>query len=499
MQRKASCSPPPALTPSWSGGGRLGYSIVMFIVLSTLDNVALGVPVPLYPIIARGLDASESAVGAVTALMILVTGTGALALGFAGDRVERKPLILFSTLTWVTGMVISASAGGIAQYATGQLIAAVGFGGIISVGFSVIADMIPPERRGLLLSIWGVSQGLGVGTGVLLGGLLGPGDWRLPFWVIAASGLVCTAAYLLAATPPRGASERELADAHRNGARYAYRLRTGDIAGLLRRPATMWLIVAVLFNQLTYGSFIWLPRLFAAKAEAAGLGLEAATTMGSIFAVVFQVGGLFSVVGGHLGDHFQRRDLRGRTWVSAIGLAASVPFLAALFLLPLSGLEHQTGSEGTGIQVWLAIRSMVTNPWVAGAFMLALIGIALSSLDSPNWFALMGDLHLPEHRGTVMGLGHVAIALGRSGGTAAAVSGFSAFAGQDGSASYSITLTLMLVFFLPAAAAYLLAGFHVRTQRALVLRTMTQRASVLTSTAPMANSQQGYFEKPLQR
>jgi MFS family permease len=497
VPREASPSPPTAPRPPWSGRWRLGYSIVIFIVLSTLDNVALGVPVPLYPFIARGLDASEGAVGAVTALMILVTGAGALALGFAGDRVERKPLILFSTLIWVTGMITSASAGGIAQYATGQLTAAVGFGGIISVGFSVIADMIPPERRGLLLSIWGLSQGLGVGTGVLLGGLLGPGDWRLPFWVIAASGLVCTTAYLLAVTPPRGLSERELGDAHRNGARYSYHMRRADIAVLLRRPATMWLVVAVLFSQLTYGSFIWLPRLFAAKAEAAGLGLEAATTMGSIFAVVFQVGGLFSVVGGHLGDRFQRKDPRGRTWVSAFGLAAAVPFLAALFLLPLHGLVLQTGSEGTGSQVWLAIKSMGTNPWVAAAFLLALIGIALSSLDSPNWFALMGDLHLPEHRGTVMGLGHVAIALGRSGGTAAAAAGLGALAGPDGSASYAITLTVMLAFFFPAAAAYLLAGFHVGAQRALVRHTMTERAFVLTSTATVAASQQGFDKKLL--
>ena len=43
---------------------------------------------------------------------------------------------------------------------------------------------------------------------------------------------------------------------------------------------------------------------------------------------------------------------------------------------------------------------------------LATIALALTSANSPNWFALLADVNPPEHRGTVYSLGNLANGVG---------------------------------------------------------------------------------------
>ena len=106
------------------------------------------------------------------------------------------------------------------------MLAAIGLGAVASVGFSVVSDLISPRRRGLVMSFWGLSQGVGTLAGTLVGGLLGAADWRRPFLVLAVAGVVATVAYLFTYDMPRGESEPELA-----GVEYDERIRRDRPAG----------------------------------------------------------------------------------------------------------------------------------------------------------------------------------------------------------------------------------------------------------------------------
>ena len=55
------------------GRARRTYTVVVFVVLASLDNVAIGLVPPLYDPIADALDVPEGAVAAVTAVTYLVT------------------------------------------------------------------------------------------------------------------------------------------------------------------------------------------------------------------------------------------------------------------------------------------------------------------------------------------------------------------------------------------------------------------------------------------
>src|SRR4051812_45700249 len=82
---------------------RRAYSVVVFVVLASLDNVAIGLVPPLYSPIAGDLRVAEGLVAAVTAMSYLVTAVAAVGWAYVGDRTNRRPLLIVGTLLWAVG------------------------------------------------------------------------------------------------------------------------------------------------------------------------------------------------------------------------------------------------------------------------------------------------------------------------------------------------------------------------------------------------------------
>src|SRR5581483_1061357 len=176
----------------------------------------------------------------------------------------------------------------------------------------------------------------------------------------------------------------------------------------------VWLVLQGLTAQVTFGSLVWLPRLPQAKAQAQGYSEQTAIVVGSVFATLFQLGGVLAIFGGLVGDRVQRRTPRGRALVAAAGILSSIPFFVLLFFVPLT--VHIPAGAGSGGVILAVLRSVVTEPTVAVSFLAALLALALNSANSPNWFALLADVNPPEHRGTVYSLGNLANGVGRAAG-----------------------------------------------------------------------------------
>ncbi len=113
---------------------------------------------------------------------------------------------------------------------------------------------------------------------------------------------------------------------------------------LIRRPTNVWLIAQGLTAQLAYGSLIWVPLLYQEKVIAEGYSIATATRVGGLLGAIFQVGALFSVLTGYLGDRVQaKRRLDGRALISAIGVVGAIPFFLGFLFIPLRGLEVTDG------------------------------------------------------------------------------------------------------------------------------------------------------------
>ncbi|MEV5447608.1 MFS transporter, partial [Streptomyces sp. NPDC052644] len=395
--------------------------------------------------------------GLVTAVSFLVSAVAAVAWAYVGDRTNRKPLLMVGTLVWAAGTGGSAFATGFPTFLAAQLVAAVGLGAVGSVGFSVVTDLISPRRRGLVMSFWGLSQGVGTLAGTLTGGLLGATDWRRPFLLLTVVGLAATVAYLLTYDIRRGQSEPELAAAIEAGVDYDYRITRSDLPRILGRRTNRWLILQGLTAQAAFGSLVWLPVLFAERAQGQGYSTATAVVVGSVFATLFQLGGVFSIVGGLAGDALQRRTPRGRALVAAVGVLAALPFYLVLFFVPIR-IDVPDGG-GTGAVVGAVLASVVTEPTVGLSLLTAVVALALTSANSPNWFALIADVNPPEHRGTVYSLGNLVNGVGRAAGNGLVGAAFHALrAAFPPPLNYAVGLAAFQLFFIPTGLMYWLAS-----------------------------------------
>jgi MFS transporter, Spinster family, sphingosine-1-phosphate transporter len=442
------------------GSAHRVYSVVVFVILASLDNVAIGLVPPLYGSIGDDFGVGEGHIALATTIMFFISAVAAIGFAYAGDRTDRKPVLMIGTLIWVAGTAWSGLAGGYATFLIAQVVAAFGLGAVASVSFAVVSDLISPRRRGLVMSFWGLSQGVGTLAGTMVGGLLGHANWREPFLVVAVAGVVATTAYLFTYNVPRGDSQPELA-----GVDYDERIRPGDLGVILRRRTNVWLILQGATAQIALGSLVWLPILFRSRAEAQGYTAGTAVLVGSVFATLFQAGGALSILGGLVGDRLRRRTPRGRAIVAAVGVLAAVPFYVVLFFVPMT-IDVPDGA-GAGAVIRAVLADVFTEPTVGFCLATAVFALMLTSANSPNWFALIADVNPPEHRGTVYSLGNLVNGFGRAGGNATVGVAFRALAGAfPPPLNYAVGLAAFQFFWVPTGVMFWLASRTVATDMA---------------------------------
>lgn len=461
------------------GTAHRAYSVIVFVVLASLDNVAIGLVPPLYGSIADQFGVGEGHIALATTVMFLISAVAAIGFAYAGDRTDRKPVLIAGTGIWVAGTLWSGLAGDYTGFLLSQVLAAFGLGAVASVSFAVVSDLISPRRRGLVMSFWGLSQGVGTIGGTLVGGLLGHADWRRPFLVVAAAGVIAAVAYLFTFNVPRGDSQPELA-----GIAYDERIHHDHLPVILARRTNVWLILQGFSAQVAFGSLVWLPVLFRARAEAQGYTAGTAVLVGSVFATLFQLGGALSILGGLAGDRLQRRTPRGRALVASIGVLAAVPFYVVLFFVPMR-IEVPDGA-GSGAVIRAVLADVFTEPTVGACLATAIFALALTSANSPNWFAMIADVNPPEHRGTVYSLGNLVNGVGRAGGNALVAVVFRGLASAfPPPLNYAVGLAAFQFFFVPTGIMYWLAsrtvGRDMADTRAALL---AARASALASAGP---------------
>jgi MFS family permease len=466
----------PPITPKTGQRVYRPFTFAVFVILASLDNAAAGVLPPLYALIARYFATNEATLGLITAVYILVTAASAAFWGYRGDQRNRKNLLFYGTLLWGSAMILTGSAQTFGQFLLFQVMTAVGVGCISSIGFSVISDIIPAHRRGFALSLWSMSQALGGALGALLASSLGAYNWRWPFWFIAAAGFLFAFFFLFTDEPQRGRAEPELVPLFTAGRTYEYRIAPTDIRHILARRSNIWLLLQTFFFTLAYGSTVWTPRWAIARVQAEGYSLEVATIVGNLFVTLFSIGGFFAIFTGHLGDIWQRRSPRGRTTLAAAGLLGSVPFFIIFFFMPFKGLTLPQGDNLLAIS-WAVLASLFTNSWVIRAFLVAVIAMALYSADPPNWAALITDVNLPEHRGTIIGLTRVVRALGNALSVGLTGLVFTALtAGYPPPDNYAVGLALFQLLVIPAGLCYFGASKAVPQDIAIVRQILMARA-----------------------
>lgn len=171
-------------------------SIVLLVGAVQFVNVLdFMIVMPLGPDFANALGIPTSHIGIVGGSYTLAAAVAGLVGSLFLDRFDRRVALGVAML----GLVIGTALGGLATGLWSLLLARVvagSFGGpATSLSLAIIADAIPPARRGkalgAVMGAFSVASVLGVPAGLELAERFG---WRAPFFAVAGLGLVITVA-----------------------------------------------------------------------------------------------------------------------------------------------------------------------------------------------------------------------------------------------------------------------------------------------------------------
>lgn len=220
---------------------------------------ALGIPAAHLGVIGGSYTAAAAVAGVVGARFL--------------DRFDRKKALAVSMAGLVLGTMLGGLAQGLYSLVAARIVAGAFGGPATSVAMSIIADVVPPERRGkamgAVMGAFSVASVLGVPAGLELARV---GGWQLPFFAVAGLGVVVAGAgvWLLP-------SLRQHLDAGP--------VQRVDVLRLLQRPEVFLSLGAT--TALMLSNFLVVPNLSAFLQFNLGYPRE---SMG----VLYMVGGVIS-------------------------------------------------------------------------------------------------------------------------------------------------------------------------------------------------------------
>src|SRR4051794_24413202 len=401
-------------------------SVALFMVV--LDNLVVTTALPsIRADMGATIQSLEWTVNAYTLSYAVLLLTGAA----LGDRFGRRRMFVLGL-----GLFTAASAAAALAPTTSALIAAraiqgVGAAIVTPLTLTLLAEVFPPEKRGLAIGAWSGISGLGVALGPLVGGAVVDGiSWHWIFWLNVPIGLALAPLAYRHLTESYGPADRlDLGGLVLGGLGLL-----GIVYGIVRGAELGWTSGTVLGSLgagvILLASFVaWelrspapmLPmRFFRSRAFAASNGVSFAMYFG-VFGSIFLLAQFFQVT-----QHMSPLEagLRTLPWTGA-----------PMFVAPIAGiLSDRIGSRplmfaGLTLQAiaigWLASVSTPTVAYSSLVIPFVLAGVGMALVFAPTANAVLNAVR-PEEAGQASGATNAIREVGGTLGVAVLASVFAA-------------------------------------------------------------------------
>ena len=279
----------------------------------------------------------ESAVnfGRLMAIFLWIYGCISPFAGAIADRISRKWLIIGSLTVWSGVTLAMGFCTTYNQIYVLRALMGISEALYIPAGLSLIADYFTGSSRSLAVGIHMTGLYLGQAVGGFGATIAAAFSWQQTFLCFGIAG-VAYAALLAIMLEDRRNEKSEC----------------GPDAAEPQAKEPVWKSFALIFSNISFWTILfffaasslpgwstknWLPTLFA---ESLGIPMSQA---GPLSTITIAVSSFFGVlIGGSLSDNWVRKNIRGRIYTSAIGLAMMIP--ALVFIGLGSGLVSAIGA-----------------------------------------------------------------------------------------------------------------------------------------------------------
>lgn len=164
-------------------------AIAFILVTAALDIIAMGIVIPVLPILIEQFVGSSARAGLLNgvfvALWALMQFIASPVIGTLSDQVGRRPVILISAAGLAADYVLIALAPNLWWLALGRMLSGVTSASFTTV-YAYMADITAPAQRARAYGLIGAAFSAGFVAGPLLGGVLAEWSPRAPFWVASA-------------------------------------------------------------------------------------------------------------------------------------------------------------------------------------------------------------------------------------------------------------------------------------------------------------------------
>jgi EmrB/QacA subfamily drug resistance transporter len=383
-------------------------STAYFMVV--LDSVVV---ITALPRMQRDLHVGVSSLQWTVTAYGIAFAAGIITAAALGDRFGRRLVFSSGLALFTLASAACALAPTMSELIVARTVQGLGAAAVLPLSLTILTTAFPPQKRGMIVGVYGGLAGLAVALGPIVGGAITEAiDWHWIFWINVPIGLAAVLLGRRLLPESRGAPERldligvSLVTA--GVVALVWALTRGNDVGW----ASAETVGTLAIGSLLLAAFLWwehraaepmVPlRLFASREFAIG-NLTSYMMSGATFAAAFFLTQEFQLARGY----------------SPLGTGLRLlPFFATpMIVSPVAGaLSDRIGRRpimvvGLSLQalgfIWVAARSSLSTSWIELDIALLIAGIGIS-MALPTVPTAVLSAVAPQEMGKASGINFMA-------------------------------------------------------------------------------------------
>ena len=202
----AALPPRPELSPA-----RCNLILGIIVLSTTLYSMSILIVASVLPQLQGALSATPDEISWAMTFNILATAVATPLTSWLAGRLGRRNLLVVSLIIFTVATYFSGAATSLEMLIFWRIVQGAAGAPLSPMGQTVLLDIFPKHRHGVVIGIFGVGVVMGAFIGPMIGGIMAEKyTWRYAFYIIVPVGAVAAAGVLLALPRMRRARAQAL-------------------------------------------------------------------------------------------------------------------------------------------------------------------------------------------------------------------------------------------------------------------------------------------------